>query len=102
MAEVIIPWKGVSSSATGIDELIKLISLEAPRGFLRFATSWVGYSNGYSGFCSRAGYGTKNGNTDRISGVIFVPSDAVYAFVSDIKLDTQDVSNIKKTKIAWI
>lgn len=101
MAELIIPWKGVSTSATGLDELIELISLAAPRGFLRFATSWSGHSNGYSGFCSRAGYGTQEGDIDRISGVIFVSSDAVYAFVADIKLDTREVSNIKKAKIAW-
>ena len=101
MAELIIPWKGTTVSATDIDDLIGLVALEAPRGFLRFATSWQNHIGGYSGFCSREGYSGPTGGKDVISGFVFVPSDAVYAFKADIALGTQEVSDIKKAKIAW-
>ena len=96
-----MPWKGISTNAKDLDSLILEIISSSERGFTLYSTSWVGYTSGYSGFCSRSGYGSKAAEVDIVSGLLLVPSDGVYIFRGEISLSSGKVTIVKKAKSEW-
>ena len=96
-----MPWKGISTNAADLDSLILEIIRSSERSFTLYSISWSGHSNGYSGFCSRSGYGSQESGTDVVSGLLLVPSDGVYIFYGQINLASGEVAMVKKTKSEW-
>lgn len=101
MAEKIIPWKGISTNAANIDELISKIVISAQEGITRYATSLTGYANGYSGFCFKSKYGGSSGSTYITSGVLCVPADKVYIYHCEDD-GNGNVSLKKKASLSWV
>lgn len=98
VAGQIMPWKGISTNAEDLDSLILDIIRSSERRFTLYSSSWSEHPNGYSGFCSRSGYGA---DFDTVSGLLLVPSDGAYIFHGIISLSSGEVTMVKKAKSEW-
>ena len=96
-----MPWKGISTNAKDLDSLILEIIRFSERNFTLYSISWSSHPNGYSGFCSRSGYGSQAAEVDIVSGLLLVPSDGVYIFSGQISLSSGEVTMVKKAKSEW-
>ena len=102
MAELVIPWHGIGTDLIDVDDIIDSVATYSTRGCMRYAISWIGHPNGYSGFCSRSGYGGPTAGTDVVSGILYIPSDGVYLFSVIVQNSSNEISGKQKTRLDWL